>query len=150
MSSLRSMAVLSSRAHERRSREKKKNRLPGFVAFSTAVPFNSFWNPVDNLFGFSFPSQSEIKSRAGRAAKPRENEKPPARIRGIFNCRPLQLILISCWQLVWFQFSQAIGNKVLTAQTRHKSSWYNVKHDLGRNWSLLEQTQVFSLLLSRA
>ena len=73
--SLRSMAVLSSRAHERpsreirerenenerRSREKNKNRLPGFVAFSTAAPFNSFWHPVDNLFGFSFPSQSEIK-----------------------------------------------------------------------------------------
>ena len=75
-SSLRSMAVLSSRAqerrshekfpreareNERRSREKNKNRLPGFVAFSTAAPFNSFWHPVDNLFGFSFPSQSEIK-----------------------------------------------------------------------------------------
>ena len=55
--SLRSMAVLSSRAqerrshekfareareNERRSREKNKNRLPGFVAFSTAAPFNSF------------------------------------------------------------------------------------------------------------
>ena len=40
--SLRSMAVLSSRAQERRSREKNKNRLPGFVAFSTAAPFNSF------------------------------------------------------------------------------------------------------------
>ena len=41
-SSLRSMAVLLSRAQERRSREKNKNRLPGFVAFSTAAPFNSF------------------------------------------------------------------------------------------------------------
>ena len=40
--SLRSMAVLSSRPQERRSREKNKNRLPGFVAFSTAAPFNSF------------------------------------------------------------------------------------------------------------
>ena len=40
--SLRSTAVLSSRAQERRSREKNKNRLPGFVAFSTAAPFNSF------------------------------------------------------------------------------------------------------------
>ena len=59
--SLRSMAVLLSRAQERRSREKNKNRLPGFVAFSTAAPFNSFWHPVNNLFGFSFPSQSEIK-----------------------------------------------------------------------------------------
>ena len=49
------------RENERRSREKNKNRLPGFVAFSTAAPFNSFWHPVDNLFGFSFPSQSEIK-----------------------------------------------------------------------------------------
>ena len=28
--------------NERRSREKNKNRLPGFVAFSTAAPFNSF------------------------------------------------------------------------------------------------------------
>ena len=57
LASLRSMAVLSSRAqerrsdeifareareNERRSREKNKNRLPGFVAFSTAAPFNSF------------------------------------------------------------------------------------------------------------
>ena len=49
------------RENERRSREKNKNRLPGFVAFSTAAPFNSFWHPVDSLFGFSFPSQSEIK-----------------------------------------------------------------------------------------
>ena len=49
------------RENERRSREKNKNRLPGFVAFSTAAPFSSFWHPVDNLFGFSFPSQSEIK-----------------------------------------------------------------------------------------
>ena len=49
------------RENERRSREKNKNRLPGFVAFSTAAPFNSFWHPVNNLFGFSFPSQSEIK-----------------------------------------------------------------------------------------
>ena len=49
------------RENERRSREKNKNRLPGFVAFSTAAPFNSFWHSVDNLFGFSFPSQSEIK-----------------------------------------------------------------------------------------
>ena len=47
--------------NERRSRKKNKNRLPGFMAFSTAAPFNSFWHPVDNLFGFSFPSQSEIK-----------------------------------------------------------------------------------------
>ena len=30
------------RENERRSREKNKNRLPGFVAFSTAAPFNSF------------------------------------------------------------------------------------------------------------
>ena len=30
------------RDNERRSREKNKNRLPGFVAFSTAAPFNSF------------------------------------------------------------------------------------------------------------
>ena len=28
---------------------------------SAAAPFNSFWHPVDNLFGFSFSSQSEIK-----------------------------------------------------------------------------------------
>ena len=61
MYSLRSMAVLSSRAHERagrtsgvaakfarearenerRSREKKKNRLPGFEGFLTAAPFTS-------------------------------------------------------------------------------------------------------------
>ena len=40
--SLRSMAVLSSRGHERRSREKNKNRLPGFVAFSTATPSTHF------------------------------------------------------------------------------------------------------------
>ena len=40
--SLRNMAVLSSRTQERRSREKNKNRLPGFVAFSTAAPLNSF------------------------------------------------------------------------------------------------------------
>ena len=30
------------RENERRSREKNINRLPGFVAFSTAAPFNSF------------------------------------------------------------------------------------------------------------
>ena len=36
-SSLRSMAVLSSRAHE-----KNKNRLSGFVAFSTAAPSTHF------------------------------------------------------------------------------------------------------------
>ena len=30
------------RENEGRSREKNKNRLPGFVAFSTAAPFNSF------------------------------------------------------------------------------------------------------------
>ena len=64
--SLRSMAVLSSRAQERQSHgprnshakrarrsgetaRKIKNRLPGFVAFSTAAPFNSFWHPVDNF-----------------------------------------------------------------------------------------------------
>ena len=52
-SSLRSMAVLSSRAHERtsgeherRSREKKKNRLPGFEGFLTAAPFTSFFSSV--------------------------------------------------------------------------------------------------------
>ena len=42
--------------------EKNKNCLPSFVAFSTVTPFNSFQrHPVDNLFGFSFLSQSEIK-----------------------------------------------------------------------------------------
>ena len=30
------------RENERRSCEKNKNRLPGFVAFSTAAPFDSF------------------------------------------------------------------------------------------------------------
>ena len=80
------------RENERRSREKNKNRLPGFVAFSTAAPFNSFWHPVDNLFGFSFPNQSEIK----------------------------------CWQ------------PKHDTKAREKK---NVKRDLGRNWSLLEQTR---------
>ena len=42
--------------------EKNKNCLPAFVAFSTVTPFNSFqWHPVDNLFGFRFLSESEIK-----------------------------------------------------------------------------------------
>ena len=55
--SLRSMAVLSSRAQERRSREIR------------------------------------ARSARERAAKPPEKEKPPARIRGVFDCRPLHLIL---------------------------------------------------------
>ena len=42
--------------------EKNKNCLPAFVAFSTVTPFNSFQrHPVDNLFGFRFLSESEIK-----------------------------------------------------------------------------------------
>ena len=32
---------------EQQSREKKKNRLPGFIAFSTATPFNLLLRPVD-------------------------------------------------------------------------------------------------------
>ena len=36
---------------------------------------------------------SRAHERRARAAKPREKEKPPARIRGVFDCRPLHLIL---------------------------------------------------------
>ena len=61
------MAVFVGSTIERRSREKNWNRLPGFVAFSIAARFNSFWHPVDNLFGFSFPNEKLVaQGRTGR------------------------------------------------------------------------------------
>ena len=54
------------------------DRIPGILSFSLRSKA-VLWSPAHE--------------RRAQAAKPREKEKPPARIRGVFDCRPLHLIL---------------------------------------------------------
>ena len=71
--SLRSMAVLSGAQLSGEAARKIKTASPDSWPFQLPPTSTHLDNPVDNLFGFSFPSQSEIKFwQAKRNSKARD------------------------------------------------------------------------------